>query len=165
VGEADRVRAGADLLSRKRRALARLEVEVNAFLRVPAELLGVVVGRVIAARHPVQDEIEFLLCRGWKGAERHCGGDEKSTHGASSIQKSRCYHPVTIRLICTEPSCPPKRSRCCDAAASYRRTCWRWTPAGGSTLGASALLPVTTWTRAPAAWRSACMPPSSRSAN
>ena len=40
---------------------------------VPAHLLGVVVRRVVAARHPVEDEVELLLREGRRRGEARSG--------------------------------------------------------------------------------------------
>src|SRR5205823_588363 len=117
VRESDRIRAGADLLRRERRAFARLEVEIDAFLLVPTELLCVVVRRMVAAGHPVEDEVDLLLCCRRRCDQRGCRGDDKAAHGASSLTERRCYHRVTDWLTCTG-RCPRRLPRFCAAAPS-----------------------------------------------
>ena len=100
VGQAERRRARADALRRQGRALARLEVEVDAFLGVPAELPRVVVRRVVAARHPVEDEVDLgrRLCLRWReqAGRSEQGGQCSAQHGAQVGRGHR--HAVLLEL-------------------------------------------------------------------
>ncbi|MGY4337101.1 hypothetical protein ACVWW3_002007 [Bradyrhizobium sp. LM2.9] len=60
IGDAEGRAAGADLGGGDAGALADLDGQVDARLLVPALRLGVIIGRVIGRRRPVQDQIDRL---------------------------------------------------------------------------------------------------------
>ena len=142
VGQADRVGAGGDLLHRHRRALAGLEVEVDAGVLVPAHLLGVVVRRVVAARHPVEDEVELGLGERRRGGEAGSGdggseGDAtERVHGVSWAKGARCLRASrrgqsSNRFCDAEGHRPREVGHLSSARTARRQTrCPRSMPAG-----------------------------------